>query len=135
MTESHGPTLELQRARNGHDLWAAVEAAQYARLIDHDEPRSEDEATRINELIAYFSDCAEEWEEKSTSDQTVVLERFGNHLDALEQMELHVYWAVTQGRFDSEEGGQVDLPVGVLIVAREDEDGLAVNLPDAAGVD
>lgn len=131
MAQSRSETLELYRADCGQDLWAAVEAAQYARLVEHDAPRTDVEAAQMQDLIGFFSDCSEQWERKSISDQAVALERLGNRVTALEGLELFVYWAVIEGRFNTPEGELVDLPLAVLTIARDRQPSITVNLPGA----
>ncbi len=135
MVESRPETLELHRADSGHDLWAAVEAAQYARVVEHDEPRTDLEAARMRDLIGFFSDCSEEWEGKSASDQTVALEQLGTRLAALEELELSVYWAVTQRGFDTAAGQPVELPVAVLTIARQAQPSITLHLPPTMDID
>lgn len=133
MAQSRLETLDLHRADSGHDLWPAVEAAQYARLIEHDDPLTDVEAARMRDLIDFFSTCAEQWEGKPTADQAVALEQLELRVTALKALDLSVYWAVMQGRFATAEGDPVDLPVAVLSIAHGGAPSIAVCLPTAPG--
>lgn len=135
MLQQHRKTLDLHRAVNGHDLWTAIEAAQYARLIDHDRPETRIEASWIEDTISLFSDSAEEWEDKSASDQAFVLERLGGLLDTLRELGLSAYWAVTRGRIAAEDGAAVQLPVAILTIARDDGPTVTIDLPEGLGLD
>lgn len=134
MAQPGSDTLELRRADSGQDLWAAVEAAQYARLVDHDEPRGEAEVGPIRDFVAFFADCAEEWEQKSTADQTVALQQLGARVAALEERALFVYWAVIEGRFDTEAGETVELPLAVVTISRDGGSSIAIALPGSGDV-
>ncbi len=129
MAQSRSGKLELRRADSGQDLWSAVEAAQYGRVVGHDTPGNDAEADCMQDLLGFFADCSEQWGGKSTVDQTLALQQLGSRLAALEELELHVYWAVVRGRFDTAEGQQVELPVAVLTIARNGQPTLTVDLP------
>jgi hypothetical protein len=135
MTPTNSETIELCRADSGHDLWAAIEAAQYARLIDYDEPRTDEEASRMSDLIGLFAECAEQWERQDTSGQQLALEQLGIRLAALGEVGLFVYSTITQRRVETDEGGPVELPVAVLLVRREDRPAIAVELPGTMDAD
>lgn len=135
MAAPHSETIALQRAENGHDLWAAIEAAQFARIVEHDAPRGEIEAERTAALVEFFSDCAEAWEEKSAAEQTAALERLGRHLAALEDAGLFAHWAVIERAFDTAEGETVVLPVAVLAIARDAGPELSLAVPKPVGTD
>lgn len=134
MTDLQSTTLELSRALSGQDLWAAIEAAQYARLIDHDVPATDIEARWIEDLIRLFSDSAEEWEDLSSSDQALVLERLGSHVEVLREFDLAVYTTVTRGSFEAEDGETVQLPLAVLTITRDDGPSVTIGLPEGAGI-
>lgn len=129
MTPSSSETIELLRAESGHDLWAAIEAAQYARLIDYDEPQSDEETSRMAELIGLFADCSEQWEQQDTAGQKLSLEQLGVRVAALAEVGLFVYSGIAQRLVSTDEGDQVELPVAVLIVRRDDYQVIAVTLP------
>jgi hypothetical protein len=135
MGPSGSPTLELRRAESGHDLWVAIEASQYARLIDYDKPRTDLEAAWMKDLIDLFTECSEHWERRSALDQKVALEQLGNRLTALGEVGLFVYSGITQRRFDTDEAEPIDLPVAVLIIRRDDQPTFTVKLPGAMDVD
>lgn len=134
MTGIPEQTLELRRALTGQDLWAAIEAAQYARLIDHDVPATAIEARWIEDLISLFSDSAEAWEDKSPADQAFVLERLGSHIDTLRELELSVYSTVTGGTFEAEDGEPVQLPLAILTITRDTALSVTIDLPDGASI-
>lgn len=133
MAPPKSDTIALQRANSGYDLWAAIEAAQYARLVEHDEPRTAMEAKRLGNLIGVFSDCAEGWEGKSAADQSVALEQLGTRLAELGTLGLHAYWAVAERPFETADGERIALPVAILAVLRADRSSVTVELPPVIG--
>jgi hypothetical protein len=133
MAPPKSDTIALQRADSGYDLWAAIEAAQYARLVEHDEPRTAMEAERLRDLVGFFSDCAEGWEGKSAADQGVALEQLGIRLTELGNLGLRAYWAVAERPFETAEGEEIALPVAILAVLRADHSAVTVELPPAIG--
>ena len=122
---------ELQRADRGQDLWTAVEGAQYARLVQHDEAGDEAEAQAMSDLLDLFSDCAERWEEMSPSDQALSLEQLGCRLDALTALDLFVHWGVLRGRLAAAEDTTVEVPIVVLTIARCGDPAIEIELPTA----
>lgn len=123
--------MELRRADSGPDLWPAVEAAQYARLVKHEPPATDAEAASIQAVVDLFAACAEQWERQSAADQAITLEQLDGQMAALRALGLYVHWAVTKRRFDSAEGAPVDLPVAVVTVTHRDEPTITAALPDA----
>jgi hypothetical protein len=135
MAESRSEPIELRRADSGYDLWPAVEAAQYARLVEHVEPHNGNEAGRIEEFVDCFSDCSERWEERSSPDQAIALEQLSHRVVALEELGLSVYWAVMERSFDTADGGRVDMPIAVLAISRDDRPSIVAELPTAVTVE
>jgi hypothetical protein len=135
MTQPSSDAIELRRAQRGPDLWAAIEAAQYARLVDYDAPRTDEEAARMADLIGLFSECSEEWESRNTSDQKLVLEQLDVRLSALGELGLFVYSGIAQRRLKTAEGAPVELPVAVLVIRRDDRPTVAIGLPAAIDID
>ena len=135
MTEATSVTLELSRADGAPDLWPAIEAAQYARIIDHETPRTDAEASAMADLVGFFSDCSEQWEQQSASEQKTALEQMGNRLTALRELGLFVYSGTTQIRVDTAEGATTALPLVVLIIRREYHQTIDITLPMSAGID
>lgn len=123
-------TIELQRADSGQDLWTAVEGAQYARLIRPDDPRTQSEAERMQDLIDLFSGCAEDWEQRSPADQAVALEQLGYRLSTLEELALFVHWGAIRGRVTSAEGNLVEVPIVILTISRSGGATIEIELPE-----
>ena len=124
MTEPRPETLTLQRARSGQDLWTAIEAAQYARLIRHEDPQSDAEAAGMQAFVGLFSDCAERWEAQSPDDQSLALKQVDAHVAALGELELFVFWGVLEGKL-----GAADVQIAVIIIGRNGDNRIEVAMP------
>ena len=131
MIRSHKEPLELQRAHGGPDLWVALEAAQYAKLVDHDDPRTGMESERMLALVGFFEDCSEDWERRSVSDQSIALEQLGCRLEALREIDLHVYSAVARLGIETPVRETIHIPLAVLNISRQDFPSITVMLPRA----
>ncbi len=131
MSEKRTEPLELTRVDGGADLWVAIEAAQYAKLVEHDSPLSHLEAARMQNLLGLFEDCSEDWESKTTHDQTMALEQLGCRLSALREVRLHVYSAVTKMGFETPAEQLVQMPLAVLNIRRALKPSITVLLPSA----
>lgn len=134
MARPRSRPLELRRADRGGDLWAALEMSQYAKLVEHDEPASTAEAAGMSRLVRFFSDCSENWENRTAADQSLALGQLDVHLTALHELELHVFSAVTKARFDTAAGGAVHLPLAIVTISRDDRPSIVVTVPRAFGV-
>jgi hypothetical protein len=115
--------IELQLAETGMELRPAVEAAQYARVIDHAAPASVAEEEALTRFLEAFSTCAEAWEELQIVRRTSALAGLSAQLEALQQCGLYVHWAAISARLAAA-GGRVTLPLAVLTISRS-------NLPEA----
>lgn len=126
--------MELARADGGRDLWTVIEAAQFAKLLDHGRPRTDGEAERLRSFVDLFEDCAEGWDGRSASEQTMALEQFDHRLAALGQLDLRVYSAVARFTLEAARGGVVRLPLAVVAIRRDDRPSISLDLPRTAGV-
>jgi len=135
MARSHTQTVELRRADSGPDLWVAVEAAQFARVVDHAAARTDAEAARMQDLIGLFLECSEAWDGKTAADQTLALAQLGFRLSALAELELFTYWAVIQARCKTARGEPVELPMAILTIARDGQPSITVRLPGVMDID
>ena len=87
-------TVELQLAESGRDLVAAIEAAQFARVIDRAEASGAAEAAAVEGFAELFAAAAESWEDLAAADRTRLLARLGDQLERLEDDG----WFVHSGR-------------------------------------
>lgn len=128
MSIASGQTLELRLAETGTELWPAVEAAQYARLINHDPPTSTGEERAIGRFLEAFAGCAESWEDLEPLRRTGLLAGLTAQLDALQRCGLFVHWAAIDGGI-GEAGAPVTMPLAVLTISRIDLPTARVQLP------
>ena len=77
MSKQRDQTIELKLAETGTELWPAVEAAQYARLINHEPPVGGAEEQAITRFVAAFAACAETWEDLQAERRAGYAERVG----------------------------------------------------------
>ena len=131
MAEADSETVELERAERGSDLYAAVEAAQYARLVDHEALADRGEAQAVEAFVGFFYECSETWEERAAMDQSAALLRFDALLDELRHFGLCVYVAVPQRAFIGPDGESRELPLAVLRVARHEAAPVTARIPAA----
>lgn len=128
MSSSPGQTIELRLAETGTELWPAVEAAQYARLIHHDPPESVAEERAIGRFLEAFAGSAEDWENLEPLRRTGLIAGLTAQLDALQRRGLYVHWAVIDGGLGGT-GAPVTMPLAVLTVSRIDLPTASVQLP------
>lgn len=121
--------VELAPARRGADLYAVVEAGQYARLVDHEAPVTAEEAEAMAAFVAYLNDCCETWDRKSAMEQSAALASLGALLDRLDECEYAAFWAVAERQFSCPPGDLRALPVAVVKIARSGADRVSVRVP------
>jgi hypothetical protein len=121
-------TVELRLAETGTELWPAVEAAQYARLISHDPPAGADQAQAIARFVEAFAACAETWEELEPLRRAGTLAGLSARLDALQRCGLFVHWAAIE-RGIAGSASSVRMPLAVLTISPTDLPTARVQLP------
>jgi hypothetical protein len=125
--------IELQLAETGMELRPAVEAAQYARAIDHAPPASVEEEDALARFLEAFCGCAETWEELQPVSRSSALAGLSARLEALQRCGLYVHWAATKGCLAAA-GGRATLPLAVLTVSRSSLPEARVRLPDELAI-
>lgn len=121
MSEASYEHVELARVGTGLDLWPAIEAAQYAHVVDHDEPQTDDERDSISAFADSFIGWAEEWEQQPREAQSSILDDLGRHLAALAGQGLYLYGATVEREVATGSGERVRLPIALLRISREEE--------------
>jgi hypothetical protein len=129
VSKPRNQTIELQLAETGTELWPAVEAAQYARLINHDPPASAAEEEAITRLVAAFAECAETWEGLQAERRVGALAGLSAQLEALQRRGLYVHWAAIDAGI-AEAGRRVTMPLAILTISRSNLPEARVRLPD-----
>jgi hypothetical protein len=79
-------------ALKGTDLWPAVEAAQFARVVVNDEPADDNETRALRDFVEAFSEATESWEGTPIENRSAFLEILGGHVKTLEGLGLFVHW-------------------------------------------
>ena len=133
VSEPRHQTLELRLAETGSELWPAIEAAQYARLISHDPSAGAAEEQAIERFVAAFIECAEIWEELEAVRRMGASAGLSAQLEALQRRGLFVHWAAVDASI-AEAGRRVRMPVAVLTISRHDLPTAQVQLPGALEV-
>lgn len=128
-------SIELVLAEAGQELAAAIEAAQFARLVDHDPPGNPAEAAAIEGFIELFASAAEGWDELGTVARAGLLARLGDYLDALEGHGWFVHWGTLGFGVARRRGDPVQLPLAILRVSRSAQPTLRARIPSTLAVD
>jgi hypothetical protein len=128
-------SIELVLADSGQELAAAVEAAQFARLVDHDPPADPAGAAAIAGFIDLFASAAEGWDELGTVARAGLLARLGDHLDALEGRGWFVHWGTRGFGVARPSGAAVQLPLAILRIGRSAQPTLRARIPSTLAVD
>lgn len=121
-------TIELQLAETGTELWPALEAAQYARLIDREAPASAAEEQAITHFIEVFGMCAETWEQLHVTRRSGALAGLSARLEALQRCGLCVHWAAIDAGI-GQTGRRVTMPLAVLTISRTNLPIVRMELP------
>ena len=121
--------VELRLAVDGAALWLAIEAAQYGRILLHEEPQSEREERAMSSFAETFSRYTEEWEEAPSPIKGAFLQSLGEYVGALRDQGLYVHW----GRIDrnlTDEGNQrQDISLVVLSIDRRSTPTMQIMMP------
>jgi hypothetical protein len=122
-------TIDLQLAETGTELWPVVEAAQYARLINHGPPASAAEEAAIARFVETFAACAETWQDLQAERRAGALAGLSAQLETLQRCGLFVHWAAIDAGI-AEAGRRVTMPLAVVTISRTDAPEVRVRLPD-----
>ncbi len=121
--------ITTRRAAQGRDLWIAIEAGQYARVIFCEEPRTDAERDVQTAFLDTLTRHLEDWAETPPLGQATALEAVGHRLADLDRLGFRVHWGVTERHIDGEDAPEETMPMAVLLVDRDDAAELTVDLP------
>jgi hypothetical protein len=129
VSQTRSQTVELHLAETGTELWPAVEAAQYARLINQEPSESAAEEQAVTRFIEAFGACAETWEGLQAVQRAGALAGLSAQLEALQRCGLFVHWAAIDAGI-AQAGRRVTMPLAVLTISRSNLPKMQVRLPD-----
>jgi hypothetical protein len=121
--------ITTRRAAQGRDLWIAIEAAQYARVIFCEEPRTDAERDVQTAFVDTLTRHLEAWAETPPLGQATALEAVNQRLADLDRLGFRVHWGVAERHVDDADALEETMPLAVLIVDRDDSAELTVDLP------
>ena len=111
-------SVELRLAETGTDLWSAVETAQFARFIHHEELEEEAEERALTRCVEAFSACTEGWERTPLPSRAAALQGLGPPLEGLRRAGLFVHWATVERNLAPEGRAPVPMAVAIVTVTR-----------------
>ena len=129
MVESKDEAIKLQRVVQGHELWAAIEAAQFACMVVHDEPSSEQEDNAITAFFEAFSQYTEAWEETLPVNKATVLQKMGVHVQALEEVGFFVHSGCVERKLEAPGHMCPKVPLAVVSIDRTRDSTTTVMVP------
>jgi hypothetical protein len=127
--------VELQLAETGMDLVPAIEAAQFARVIDRSVPADPAEEATIESFAELFAAAAEGWEEFVAAERGGLLARLGDQLERLEALDWFVHWGRVELALPRPDGTSLQLPLAVLSIGRSGAPTREVSIPGAVALD
>ena len=127
--ESDYELVTAARADRGADLWTAVEAAQFAHVVERDVDESGAESDSAAAFLALFFKLAEDWDDIDSNDQATALAQLDMRLRGLAEHDLFVHVAVVQREFAIPSGKVASLPIAVLKVGRAAFPSITIPLP------
>lgn len=122
-------TVALELAGDGPSLWLAIEAAQFARIILHEEPQSEPEERAMSDFVEAFAHYTEVWEETASQTKAAYLDTLGHHLAALKDRGLFVHWASVDRSLAGPEGRDRSITLSVVSIGRTSAATIRVLIP------
>jgi len=134
MREPARETVELRLALKGTELWPAVEAAQFGRVIIHDEPGNEDETRALHDFVEAFSAVTESWERTPIENRGAFLGILGDHVKTLEGLGLFIHWGCIERRLAAPGSDGVRVTLAIISVDRLRLSTVTVALPEALDV-
>jgi hypothetical protein len=126
--------VELRLAEAGGDLLPAIEAAQFARLVDQPEDADEREAAAALALVEAFASAAEAWDDLAAAGRNAWLAKLGAQLEELERVGLFVHWGRVSLMLGEADGGR-PLPLAILSIGRAGPPTIEATIPGAVTLD
>ena len=128
--ETDNELVTAQRADRGADLWAAVEAAQFAHVVERDDRESDVESDSADAFLELFFELAEDWDAADSNDQATALAQLDTRLRVLAKRELFVHVAVVEREFAISGHETTSLPIAILKVGRAAFPSITIHLPE-----
>jgi hypothetical protein len=128
-------SLELRLAESGQELAVAIEAAQFARVIDQGSPEDPDEAAAIEAFVELFATGAEGWGELGAAARAGLLSELGERIGALERHGWFVHWGTGAIEVAGRRQNALQLPLAVLSLSRSGAPTLEVRIPGALAIE
>jgi hypothetical protein len=126
--------VELRLVGTGGDLLPAIEAAQFARLIDQPERADSSEVAVVAALVETFEQAAEKWDDLPPAARNGLLARLGGQLDKLERIGLFVHWGRVALQLGAVGGGR-PLPLAIVAIGRSSEPTVEVTIPGTVAIE
>lgn len=123
-------TVELQIAARGADLWLALEAAQYARMLIREEPKSSRQHDVVEAFAEAFAGYTENWEDNTAQNSSAVLEALGAHLDTLRGQGLQVHWAIVEHSYETADADITTIPLAIISVTPDSSPTIQLAMPE-----
>lgn len=121
--------VELRLAADGAALWLAIEAAQYGRILLHEEPQTEREERAMSSFAETFSRYTEEWEEAPSPTKGAFLQSLGGHIGGLRDQGLYVHWGRVDRKLTDEKEKCQDISLVVLSIDRRSALTMQIMMP------
>lgn len=121
--------VELNLAADGAALWLAIEAAQFGRILLHEEPQTEREERAMSRFAENFSRYTEEWEEAPSPTKGAFLQSLGEHIGALRDQGLYVHWGRVERKLSDENKQCHDIALVVLSIDRRSAFTMQIMMP------
>ncbi len=121
--------VELRLAVDGAALWLALEAAQYGRILLHEEPQSDREEKAISSFADTFSRYTEEWEDAPSQTKGAFLQHLGTHVGVLRDQGLYVHWGRIDRKLTDNKDRRQDISLVVLSIDRRSTLTMQIMMP------
>ncbi len=127
--------IEIELAVRGTQLWTAMEAAQYGRVIHADHATRAAAQGPIDAFIAEFAGRVETWARLNASYRMAALRQMDDVIDALNQDGTYVYSTSVERLLATPGCSALPLPIAVLYFDLARQPTACVSLPRLATVD
>lgn len=133
-TESGFAPVALSLAQRSLDLWPALEAAQFARIVNRDAPAGGAQEDAMRTFIAVFSELAESWESVPVASRVPALDGIDRYLVRMRDNGIYVHAAAVECAFASDGHAAEAFPLAVLNLGRDGLPVVTLMIPQAIDV-
>lgn len=126
--------VDLPLAQSSADLWPAIEAAQFAHIVNRDPPDDDGQDRAMRTFVAIFAELAESWESVPIASRMPALDGIERYLVRMRDRGIYVHAGAVECAFTAPGAAVQSLPLAVLNLGGDRLPVVTLMIPHAIDV-